>query len=180
MRWLVWVFAMLLTTRAANAALVFQDRHTDARGVEITYSFESNSQETGSQVDRTKAGKIAASWATQYYKIQPPLVVDAQARTMPIHFWLIQLLVPVGGKPETFYAVVLPSGSIVEPRADRKPVATATLVDRDSYRVSFDPTLAAPEKKLEIHGEISFTYGFGKGSGCGYPYVDRGLNPPFR
>lgn len=98
---------------------------------------------------------------------------DVQARTMPIRFWLIQLSAPVGSKREMFYAVVLPSGSIVIPTAARKPAAAAALVDRDTSALAIDPALTAPANKIEIHGEISFTYGFGKGSGC----ANRYLNP---
>jgi hypothetical protein len=38
-RWLLFGFAALLALRAADAALVFQDRHTDSGGAQIVYSF---------------------------------------------------------------------------------------------------------------------------------------------
>jgi hypothetical protein len=36
----------------------------------------------------------------------------------------------------------------------------------------------APPNKLEIHGEISFTYGFGKGSGYANGYRNPAWNSP--
>jgi hypothetical protein len=177
MRLPVCVFAMLLTARAADAALIFQDRHTDLGGAQIVYSFETNSQETASPVDPTQATKIATSWAAKYYKLPAPSVVSVQTRSMPIRFWLIQLSAPIAGKRETFYAVVLPNGSIVEPTA-RRSVATVALIDRDPIIPLVDPAATAAPNKLEIHGEISFTYGFGKGSGCANRYLNPAWDSP--
>jgi hypothetical protein len=171
-RWLLSGSAALLALCAADAALVFQDRHTDSGGAQIVYSFETNSQETASPVDQTQATKIATSWAAKYYKLWAPSVVSVQTRSMPILFWLIQLSASIAGKRETFYAVVLPNGLIVEPTA-RRSAATLALIDRDPIIPFVDPAATAAPNKLEIHGEISFTYGFGKGSG----YANRYLNP---
>jgi hypothetical protein len=168
---------MLLAASAAKAGLVFQDRHTDSSGAETTYSFEANSEETASRVDQAKATKIALSWAARYYRVQAPMVADVRARTMPIRFWLIELSESAGTKRETFFAVVLPSGSVVEPMAVRKPAATAALVDHDAPDNSIDPQLTAPARQLEIHGEISFTYGFGKASGRDHRYLNPALDP---
>jgi hypothetical protein len=171
MRWLLYVFTALLALRGADAALVFQDRHTDSGGAPIVYSFETNSQETASPVDQTQATKVATSWAAKYYKLPALSVVSVQTRSMPIRFWLIQLSAPIAGKRETFYAVVLPTGSIVEPTTVRRSTATAALID---HTIPFvDPVATAAPNEIEIHGEISFTYGFGKGSG----YANRYLNP---
>ena len=171
MRWLLYVFTALLALRGADAALVFQDRHTDSGGAPIVYSFETNSQETASPVDQTQATKVATSWAAKYYKLPALSVVSVQTRSMPICFWLIQLSAPIAGKRETFYAVVPPTGSIVEPTTVRRSTATAALID---HTIPFvDPVATAAPNEIEIHGEISFTYGFGKGSG----YANRYLNP---
>ncbi len=177
MRWLVCILATLLAARAADAALVFQDRHIDPSGTETVYRFETDSEEIASTMDQATVRKIATSWAARYYKVQVPLVVEVQARTMPTRFWLIQLSAQGEGKREAFYAVVLPNGSIVEPTAARKPVAAAALIDRDSSGSSVDPLLTTPAKKIEIHGEISFTYCFGKGAGCAYRDLNPALNP---
>jgi hypothetical protein len=61
---------------------------------------------------------------------------------MPIRFWLIQLSAPIAGKRETFYAVVLPNGSIVEPTA-RRSVATVALTERDPIIPFLDPAATA-------------------------------------
>ena len=177
MRWLPYVFTALLALPAADAALVFQDRHTDSGGAQIVYSFETNSQETASPVDQTQATKVATTWAAKYYKLPAPSVVSVQTRSMPIRFWLIQLSASVAGKRETFYAVVLPNGSIVEPTA-RRSIANVALIDRDPIIPIVDPAATAAPNKLEIHGEISFTYGFGKGSGCANRYLNPAWSSP--
>jgi hypothetical protein len=80
MRWLPYVFTALLALPAADAALVFQDRHTDSGGAQIVYSFETNSQETASPVDQTQATKVATTWAAKYYKLPAPSVVSVRTR----------------------------------------------------------------------------------------------------
>src|ERR1700736_2665219 len=107
MRWLVCILATLLAARAADAALVFQDRHIDPSGTETVYRFETDSEEIASTMDQATVTKIATSWAARYYKVPVPLVVEVQARTMPTRFWLIQLSAQGEGKREAFYAVVL-------------------------------------------------------------------------
>jgi hypothetical protein len=63
-------------------------------------------------------------------------------KLLPIRFWLIQLSAPIAGKRETFYAVVLPNGSIVEPTA-RRSVATVALTERDPIIPFLDPAATA-------------------------------------
>jgi hypothetical protein len=82
--------------------------------------------------------------------------------------------------PQPLYAVVLPSGSVVEPMLVRKSPATAALVDRDALGNFLNSRLATPAGPVEIHGEISFSYGFGKGSGWEEHYLNPALEPPPR
>lgn len=157
----------LLGVGTADAALLFQDRHAAANGEETIYRFEANAGSTTSPVEQSKAIKVATVWAAQYYGMGNLTVANAQERSMPIHFWLIAFTVPAQSKGGTYYSIVLPDGSVVEPKVSRQSLtASANPVD-----VTKDTELTAPVKGLEVHGEIIFTYGFGKGLRCYGPYV---------
>lgn len=157
----------LLAASNASAALLFQDRHAAASGEETIYRFEASAASATSPIEQPKAVKAATVWATHYYGIGNLTVANAQERSMPIHFWLIAFTVPGQSKAGTYYSIVLPDGSVVEPKVSRQGLtASANPVD-----VTKDTELKAPVKGLEIHGEIIFTYGFGKGLRCYGPYV---------
>jgi len=160
MRWLLAFLATLIIVSPAGAALLFQDRHVDPSGQETVYRFEATVVPGASMVNQEKALKTAISWATPYYGLRVPGFTEIQQRSMPVHFWLVALTVPGRGKNETFYAVVLPSGAVVEPQVIRRPALSATASVPD---FSKDTELQAPEKRLEIHGEMEFDYSWGKG-----------------
>ena len=86
---------------------------------------------------------------------------------MPIHFWLIAFTAPGQSKGGTYYSIVLPDGAVIEPKVSRQNLtATANPID-----VTKDTELKAPIKGLEVHGEIIFEYGWGKGLRCYGPYA---------
>lgn len=157
----------LLAASNANAALLFQDRHAGANGEETVYRFEANAASTTSPIEQSKAVKVATVWAAQYYGIGSLSVVNTQERMMPIHYWLIAFAAPGQSKGETYYSIVLPNGSVVEPKASRQNF-TASVGPVD---VTKDTELKAPIKGLEVHGEIVFEYGWGKGLRCAGPYA---------
>jgi hypothetical protein len=156
------VSTVLLAVSDAGAALLFQDRHANANGEETVYRFEANAISTTSMIDQPKAVKVGRVWATQYYGIGNLKVAAAQERSMPFHFWLIAFSAPGQSKNGTYYSIVLPDGSVVEPMLSRQNLtASANPVD-----FTKDTELAAPVKGLEVHGEIVFEYGWGKGLRC--------------
>jgi hypothetical protein len=156
-----------LTVSNVGAALLFQDRHAGANGDETVYRFEASPASTTSPVEQTKVVKAATVWAAQYYRIGNLTVENAQERSMPIHFWLIAFTAPGQSKGGTYYSIVLPDGSVVEPKVSRQNF-TASYGPVD---VTKDTELKAPIKGLEIHGEIVFEYGWGKGLRCNGPYA---------
>ena len=161
------ISALLLAGSGADAALLFQDRHASANGDETVYRFEASAISAASMVEQSKAVKVATTWAIQYYGIGNLKLATAQERAMPFHFWLIAFSVPAQSKSATYYSIVLPDGSVVEPKIFRQNL-TAIANPGDFTK---DAELKAPVKNLEVHGEIVFTYGFGKGlRSCG-PYV---------
>jgi hypothetical protein len=160
-------FVALLAASDASAALLFQDRHARVNGEETIYRFEAKAASTASPIEESKAVKVATVWAVQYYGISNLTVANAQERSMPFHFWLIALTPPGQAKGGTYYSIVLPDGSLVEPKVSRQNLtASANPVD-----VTKDTELTAPVKGLEVHGEIIFEYGWGKGLRCYGPYA---------
>ena len=157
----------LLAVSNASAALLFQDRHAAPNGEETIYRFEASAASATSPVEQSKAVKVATVWVAQYYGIGNLTVANAQERSMPFHFWLIAFTAPGQSKAGTYYSIVLPDGSVVEPKVSRQSLtASANPVD-----VTKDTELKAPVKGLEVHGEIIFTFGIGKGLRCYGPYV---------
>jgi len=151
----------------AGAALVFQDRHAGANGEETIYRFEATAASTTAPIEQSKAVKVAAVWAAQYYDIDNLTVANAQERSMPFHFWLIAFTAPGQSKSGAYYSIVLPDGAVVEPKVSRQNLtASANPID-----VTKDTELRAPVKGLEVHGEIVFEYGWGKGLRCYGPYA---------
>ena len=160
------VSTVLLAVSDVDAALLFQDRHASANGEETVYRFEASAISAASMVEQSKAVKVAITWATEYYGIGNLKLATAQERAMPFHFWLIAFSAPQS-KSATYYSIVLPNGSVAEPKIFRQNL-TASANPGDFTK---DTELKAPVKNLEVHGEIVFTYGFGKGlRSCG-PYV---------
>jgi hypothetical protein len=172
MRWLLAVLATFVIVSPARATLLFQDRHVDLSGQETVYRFEATVAPTASMVNQEKALQTAISWATPYYGLRVPGIAEIQQRSMPMHFWLVALTVPGHGKNETFYAVVLPGGAVLEPKITRRATLTATASAPD---FSKDAELQTPGKGLEIHGDVEFDYGWGKGLRGYGPFVPNPL-----
>jgi hypothetical protein len=160
--------AGLLAVSSADAALLFQDRHAGANGEETIYRFEANAATTTAPIEQAKAVKVATAWAAQYYGNGNLMVANAQERSMPIHFWLIAFSAPGQSKAGTYYSIVLPNGSIVEPQVSRQSL-TASHGPVDVAKAS--DLIEPPPKGVEIHGEMIFTYSWGKGLRCNGPYA---------
>lgn len=160
------VFVALFAINNVHAALLFQDRHAGANGEETIYRFEASAISAASMVEQSTAVKVATAWATQYYGIGNLKLRSAQERAMPFHFWLIVFSAPQS-KSAAFYSIVLPDGSVVEPKIFRQNLTAGA----NPGGFTGETELKAPVKNLEVHGEIVFTYGFGKGlRSCG-PYL---------
>jgi hypothetical protein len=159
--------AAVIAVSNASATLLFQDRHAGVNGEETIYRFEANAASTASPIEQSKAVKVATVWAAQYYGIGNLRVANTQERSMPIHYWLIAFTAPGQSKGGTYYSIVLPDGAVVEPKVSRQSLtASANPID-----VTKDTELTAPVKGLEVHAEIIFTYGWGKGLRCYGPYA---------
>ena len=65
-------------------------------------------------VDQNTAANVGLKWAIRFYRLQDANVEGIELRTDPVRFWLVRLSGGTGS--EALYAIVLPDGSIVEPR----------------------------------------------------------------
>jgi hypothetical protein len=152
MRWLLFTLPILYCSISAKAIVLFQDRHLEADGSQLTYSFEADPHAASSMIDQKRAVKIGTNWATYYYRLADPKLLSATIVKSPAHFWLIRLTGAISDRREVVYAVVLPNGSTVDPNP--------TSVSRG---VAEGSDLLQPRKRPEIHGEISLFYGTGRG-----------------
>jgi hypothetical protein len=156
----------LLHLPGVTSSVLREDRHAGANGQETVYRFEASPISAAPMVEQSKAVKVATAWATQYYGIGNLKLRTAQERAMPFHFWLIAFSAPQS-KSAAYYSIVLPDGSVVEPKIFRQNLTASA----NPGGFTRDTELKAPAKNLEVHGEIVFTYGFGKGlRSCG-PYL---------
>jgi len=167
MRWLICTLASFWILQTVDAALLFQDRHVDATGQQTTYSFEANSGPIASTINESMAAKAALSWARGFYRVPGLSVVNIQERTMPAHYWLVALNLVGGEKSASYYAIILPNGSVLEPKVWHENVVSKGI----QPDVTKDTELIGPEEKLEIHGEMMFFQSWGKGPRNYGPYV---------
>jgi hypothetical protein len=151
MRWLLFTLTILYCSIPAKAIVLFQDRHLEANGSQLTYSFEAKPPAATSMINQKQAVKIGTDWATNYYRLADPQLLSATIVKSPAHFWLIRLTGAISDRREVVYAVVLANGSTVDP----KPTSVSRSVAEGS-------DLPEP-RRPEIHGEISLFYGTGRG-----------------
>lgn len=152
MRWLLCTLIILYGSISAKAIVLFQDRHLEADGSQLTYSFEADPHAAANMIDQKRAVKIGTDWATYYYRLADPKLLSATIVKSPAHFWLIRLTGAISDRREIVYAVVLPNGSTVNPK-----------LSSVSRGVAEGSDLLEPRKRPEIHGEISLFYGTGRG-----------------
>jgi hypothetical protein len=152
MRWLLFTLSILCCSISAQATVLFQDRHLETDGSQLTYSFEADPPAAAGMIDQKRAAKIGTDWATHYYRLSDPKLLSASMVKTPAHFWLIRLTGAISDRRQVVYAVVLPNGATVDPKL--------TTVSRS---VAEGSDFLQPPRGPEIHGEIGLFYGTGRG-----------------
>ena len=99
---------LLLAVCSANADALFRNEHKGR-----TYRFESDAGDVPPTLARQEVVERAIYWATRFYRDNSLEFVNLAFKTQPIRFWLVTF--KKAGTDETFYAVLLPDGTIVEP-----------------------------------------------------------------
>ncbi len=93
--------------------------HESPRTTSSRRSLETDEQSVGNTVDKEKAVEIAMAWMQTFYGEQVGTIESQELKTAPIPHWLFRLTVddPV---ERTYFVVLLPDGTVVEPRVTRR------------------------------------------------------------
>ena len=99
---------LLLAVCSANAGALFRNDHNG-----LAYRFESDAGDVQPTLARQEIVERAIYWATSFYRDDSLEFVELAFKTQPISFWLVTF--KKGGTHETFCAVLLADGTIIEP-----------------------------------------------------------------
>jgi len=114
---LATVLLTLLLTLPAMSVELFRYRGAADDGGTIDYIFETDEPGLPKTVSEEKAAEIAADWMTTFYQVQTGVLESQEFRTRPIPHWLFCFTETVQGPIQRiFFVVVLPNGTVVEPR----------------------------------------------------------------
>ena len=115
--------AILITLLLAVPAMsveLFRYRGADKDGGTLEYVFDGGEQNSPNAVTKEKAAEIAADFVTTFYHVQIGALETQQFRTSPAPFWLICFSDTIKGPlRQMFFAVLLPDGTVVEPRVEK-------------------------------------------------------------
>src|SRR5208282_6264744 len=113
MRHLATILVILLLAVPAMSVELFRYRYNGADGGQYEAVFETDEQSVGKTVDKEKAVEIA------FYGEQVGTIESQELKTKPVPHWLFRLTVddPV---ERTYFVVLLPDGTVVEPRVVRR------------------------------------------------------------
>ena len=90
-------------------------------GGTLEYVFDSDAQSVLQTVTKEKVAEIAADFMTTYYGVQVGALETQELRQQPIPFWLVCFSDTVKGSlRQLFFVIVLPDGTIVEPRVTKR------------------------------------------------------------
>jgi hypothetical protein len=121
MRYLATSLTMLLLTIPAMSDELFRYRGAAKDGGTLEYVFEAGEQNSPNAVTKEKAAEIAADFMTTFYHVQVGALETQEFRTTPVPFWLISFSDTIKGPMRQMYFVVLlPDGTVVEPRVEKR------------------------------------------------------------
>jgi hypothetical protein len=113
------IFILLLATPAMSVEF-FRYRGAAKDGGTLEYVFEGDEQNSPNAVTKEKASEIAADFMTTFYHVQIGALETQEFWTQPVPFWLICFSDTIKGPlRQMFFVVLLPDGTIVEPRVVR-------------------------------------------------------------
>ena len=120
-RYLAPVIVALMLSVPAMSVELFRYRGAAKNGGTLEYVFETDGQDVPQTVTKEKVAEIAADFMTTFYHIQIGALETQEFRTTPVPFWLVSFSDTVQGPlHQLFFVVVLPNGTIVEPRVARR------------------------------------------------------------
>jgi len=88
-------------------------------GGTLEYIFETDEQDVPKTVSKAKAAEIGADFVTTFYHAQIGALETQEFRTQPVPFWLVSFS-DKGPMRQMFCVVLLPDGTVVEPRVEKR------------------------------------------------------------
>ena len=104
-----------------KSAELFRCRGAAKNGGTLEYVFESDEKDVPKAVTKERVAEIAADFMTTFYGIQVGALETQEFRTEPVPFWLVSFSDTVKGPMhQPYFVVVLPNGTVVEPRVEKR------------------------------------------------------------
>jgi hypothetical protein len=121
MRYLATILIALLLAVPAMSNELFRYRGAAKDGGTLEYVFDSDAQDVPQTVTKGKVAEIAADFITTFYGVQVGALETQELRTTPVPFWLVCFSDAIKGQMrQLFFVVLLPNGTIVEPRVEKR------------------------------------------------------------
>jgi hypothetical protein len=123
---LVWSVRLLLAVLVtlgvpAMSVELFRYRGVAKDGGTLEYVFEAGEQNSPNAVTKEKAAEIAADFMTTFYHAQVGALETQEFRTTPVPFWLVCFSDTVKGPIKNmFFVVLLPDGTVVVPKVEKR------------------------------------------------------------
>jgi hypothetical protein len=119
--YLATILITLLLAMPAMSVELFRYRGAAKDGGTLEYIFEAGDQNSPNAVTKAKAAEIAADFMTTFYHVQVGALETQEFRTTPVPFWLVCFSDAIKGPIKNmFFVVLLPDGTIVVPRVEKR------------------------------------------------------------
>ncbi|HSZ76514.1 MAG TPA: hypothetical protein VK775_03900 [Chthoniobacterales bacterium] len=121
MPYLATILITLLLSVPALSVELFRYRGAAKDGGTLEYVFDAGEQNSPNAVTKEKAAEIAADFMTTFYHVQVGALESQEFRTTPAAFWLICFSDTIKGPMrQMFFVVLLPDGTVVVPRVEKR------------------------------------------------------------
>jgi hypothetical protein len=131
------ILITLLLAVPAMSDELFRSRGAAKDGGTPEYVFEAGEQNSPNAVTKEKAAEIAANFMTTFYHVQIGALETQEFRTTPVPFWLVCFSDTVKGPlRQLFFVVLLPDGTVVVPRVEKRLVDIISVSKRISLSSS--------------------------------------------
>jgi hypothetical protein len=124
MRFILLLFLLIASIQAFAADLVLKFTLTKANGTPVAYEFFVPNDGTDQNVPMTHdesvqrqhdAGVAALTWAKQFYGAHEIYMRSVELQPGPVPYYLAKFDGNLAGTRQVFFAIVLTSGSVLEP-----------------------------------------------------------------
>ena len=123
MKRLILLFLLCWGTAAMAGQPVLTFNMLNSGGAPVTYIFALPDDYLAAQPPITdpkgdlqhQAGVAALAWAKEFYNARDVYLLGVELKQNPAPYFLAKFNGEVGGRRQSFFAVVLPSGTVVEP-----------------------------------------------------------------